>query len=306
MSELASALQEYLALRRALCYKLERTGQILSDFVDHLDAVAITHVSIEVAVAWAVQTPNPESSWRAGRLSAVRGFARYLNALDPRHQVPPSGLIPHRGRRPNPYVFSEADIDALIAATRTIRSWFRAITMEALIGLLAVSGLRVGEAVRLRRDDVDFDTGVLRVRDTKGGKSRDVPLHATTLDALVAYCSQRDGFFPTAETLFVSTTGTRLSTGGLGQLFAEVAGEAGLHPAPGGGRPRLGGLRHSFAVRTLLGFYNSGADIGAMLPVLSTYLGHVNPASTYWYLSAVPELLAAAAQRAESTLGALS
>jgi integrase len=302
MSELRDSLDEYLRLRRSLGYKLERAGKGLADFVDFLDDTSATHISVGLAVAWAIQAPGAESSWRAGRLAMVRGFARYLKAIDTRHQVPPTGLIPRRRGRPTPYLFSEADIAAVMAAADELRSPLRRSTIKTLIGTLAVTGLRVGEVIRLDRGNLDVDAGVLVVRNSKGGKSRDVPLAPSTLTALVAYRSHRDQLFPDAHSLFISTTGTRLRPSNLGTTFGELVTRAGLEPGAGGQRPRLGGLRHSFAVRTLLGFYASGADVAAMLPVLSSYMGHVSPASTYWYLSAAPELLLAAAQRVEAGL----
>ena len=300
MSELRASLDEYLRLRRSLGYKLERSGRVLADFVDFLDGTGATHISVEAAVAWAIQAPGAQSSWRAGRLGMARCFARYLQAIDPRHEVPPTGLIPRRQGRPTPYLFSEADIAAVMAAARRLRAPLRRSTIETLIGTLAVTGLRVGEAIRLDRGDLEIDAGVLVVRNSKGGKSRHVPLAPSTLAALAAYRAHRDQLFPDAHSFFVSTTGTRLRPGNLATVFTELASQAGLEPRAGGRRPRLGGLRHSFAVRTLLGFYTSGADVAAMLPVLSTYMGHVSPVSTYWYLSAAPELLAAAAQRVEA------
>jgi integrase len=305
MSDLARSLDDYLALRRSLGYKLQRTGQVLADFVAYLDAAGHTHVSVEASVDWAVQPANAESSWRACRLGAVRSFARYLQALDADHQVPPTGLIP-RGQRPNPFLFSEADIAALMAATRELDSPQRQDTFETLIGLLAVTGLRIGEAIRLDRGDVDLGHGLLEVRHSKADTSRDVPLHPSTRQALGDYCARRDQLFPDADALFVTTTGTRLQTSNIGVVFAQLAASAGLEGQPGGRRPRVGGLRHSFAVRALLDCYSTGGEVGPMLPVLSTYMGHVKPGSTYWYLSAAPQLLAAAARRAEATLGGLS
>lgn len=300
MSELSRSLDDYLVLRRSLGYKLDRAGEVLADFVACLDASGATHITVEAALAWAIQSPNTGSSWRAGRLAMVRSFARYLQAIDPHHQVPPPGLIPRRRGRLVPYLFSEADVAKLMAVASELRSPLRALTLETLIGTLAVTGLRVGEAIRLERGDVDVAAGALMVRNTKGGKSRHVPLAPSTLKTLVAYQDQTHRLFSNTDSLFVSATGTRLRPGNLATAFADLAGRAGLQPRPGGRRPRLGGLRHSFAVRTLVDLYASGADVAAMLPVLSAYLGHVSPASTYWYLSAAPELLALAAQRVET------
>ncbi len=235
MSALAVALEEYLALRRSLGYKLERAGELLVDFVAHLDVTSAEYVTVELALHWAMLAPNPDSCWRAQRLGIVRCFARYLHALDERHQVPPPGLL-HPGKgRPAPFLFSQSDVVALMAAARGLRSPLQAVTVETLIGLLAVSGLRVGEAVRLDSDDLDVACGVLAVRSSKLGKSRDVPLHPSTSDALRSYLLRRDVLFarPSSSALFISTTGTRLRTGNLGSVFGEVLRRAGLPPREG-------------------------------------------------------------------------
>lgn len=299
MSALAVALEDYLALRRSLGYKLERPGQLLADFVSHLDEVGAGHVTIELALHWAMRAANPESSWRAQRLGMVRGFARYLHAIDPKHEVPPPGLV-HRGeRRPAPFLYTEADIAAVMAAARGMPSALRALTMETLIGLLAVTGLRVGEVIRLDRGDVDLERELLVVRNSKLGRSRHVPLQASTTEALRAYLRRRDELFcrSASAALFISTTGTRLRSGNLRATFVELLDDAGLPRRQGGHGPRLGDLRHRFAVQTLLDWHLAQVDVGPRLPVLSTYLGHVSPASTYWYLSASPALLTAAARR---------
>lgn len=298
VSELAERLEEYLALRRSLGYKLERAAQVLADFVAHLDEAGRSHISTEFVLSWAIDTTNPESSWRAQRFGFVRGFARYLHTVDPGHEVPPTGLVPRRRGRLVPYLFSAADIEALMGAAIGLRSPFQAHTMQTLIGLLAVTGLRVGEAIRLNRTDIDFEAGIITVRDSKGNKSRHVPISPSTRDALHSYLTDWGCYFPDAKAALTTTTGTRLRSSNLGTMFAEVVSLAGLGVKPQGALPRLRGLRHSFAVSALVAFYDSGADVAAMLPVLSAYMGHLSPASTYWYLSASPELLAAAAHRA--------
>jgi integrase/recombinase XerD len=297
MSALGSALADYLALRRSLGYKLQRAGQLLAGFVDYADAAGAAHVTTSLALEWTMLAPGTGSGWRAQRLGVIPCFARYLHAADTRHEIPPPGLLP-RGQRPEPFLYSPAHVLALTAEARKLRSLLQAATTETLIGLLAVTGLRVGEVIRLDGEDIDLDEGVLTVRSTKAGKSRHVPLHPTTTAALAAYLRRRDLLFPCPVTpaLFISTTGTRLRSQNLGTLFAGLADRAGL-AACDGRRPRLAGFRHSFAVQTMLGWHQAGADVAAQLPVLSAYLGHVSPASTYWYLSASPELLAAAATR---------
>jgi integrase len=184
-------------------------------------------------------------------------------------------------------------------AARQLRSPLRSATLETLIGLLAVTGLRVGEVMRLDRNDVDLDAALLLVRNSKGGKSRELPLHPSTVASLRTYSARRDALFPRPQcaAFFISTAGTRLLSGNLRTIFDDLASRAGLLNDQQRRRPRLGELRHSFAIATLTGWHNDGIEIGPRLPLLSSYLGHVNPASTYWYLSATPELLTAAARR---------
>jgi integrase len=296
MTDLRAALADYLALRRSLGYKLERPARLLAEFVSYLEQRGAGRVSVELALDWA-SLSNGESRWPAQRLGMVRGFARYLQALDPAAEVPPRGLLPGAEHRPAPYLYSPADITALMAAARGFGSPLRAATLETLIGLLAVTGLRVAEVLRLDRGDVDFDRRLLMVRSSKLGKSRLVPLHPSTIKALQTYLARRDQLFPNPSTasLFISTTGSRLRAGNLRDAFLTLLDAASLRSRSR--RPRLGGFRHSMAVATLLGWYEQGDDVQAQLPLLSTYLGHLNPRSTYWYLQAAPELLAAAARR---------
>jgi integrase/recombinase XerD len=236
----------------------------------------------------------------------VRGFARYAQSIDPAHEVRPKWLLPPGRRRPALYLFSDDKIVALMAGARRLRSALRAATTETVIGLLAVSGLRVGEILRLDRRDVAVDAGHLVVRDSKTGKSRLVPLRPSTIEALHRFSAQRDRLLPHPATnsMFVSAKGTRLGSGSLRTAFAETARNAGLAVRAGGVGPRLADLRHTFAVKTLTDWHHQGRDVQALLPLLSAYLGHVSPASTYWYFSACPHLLAAAATRLEGQAGA--
>jgi integrase len=307
MSGLAIMLEEYLARRRSLGYKLERAGVVLADFVAYLERAGAEQITVDLAVAWAMLTANPDSGWRAQRLGAVRCFARYLHGIDPRHQVPPPGLL-YRGRgRPEPFLYREQDILALIAAARELRSPLQAVTIETFVGLLATTGVRVGEAIRLDRGDVDLARCSLLVRDSKGGRSRHVPLHPTTARMLRSYLARRDELFPVpgSPALFISCAGTRLRHGNLHTVFARLLERAGLPRRGSSPRPRLGDLRHSFAVQTLLDWHLAELDVAARLPVLSTYLGHSSPLSTYWYLTASPQLLAAAARRLDRAWQAL-
>ncbi len=256
-------------------------------------------------MARATLPPNGASDWWAQRLSVVRAVARHLHAIDPAHEVPPADLLPGHSHRATPYLYSDADIAALMAAARELRSPLRAATFETLVGLLAVSGLRIGEALRLDRDDVDLVEGVLAVRLTKFGKSREVPVHASTTDALAAYARERDRLCPRPDgpAFFVSTAGTRLLYCNAHLAWLELVRRAGLQPRSATCRPRPHDLRHGFAVATLLRWYRDGADVAARMPMLSTYLGHVHPANTYWYLTAAPELLNLVVVRLEASFG---
>lgn len=310
MSGLADTAQDYLLIRRALGFKLERHARLLPDFVTFLDDAGASFVTTDLALRWATQ-PAGSATWWAERLSVVRGFARHLATIDARTQVPPAGLLKRPGparRRAVPYLYSSQDIVALMNAARELRP-LQAATYETLIGLLAVGGLRAGEVIRLDRDDLDDERSVLIIRDTKFGKSRLVPLHESTLAALHGYLRRRDELCPQAvsgPSLFISTTGTRLLYKVVQPTFARLCNRAGLRPRSPRCRPTLHGLRHSLAVTTLLDWYRSDADIDALLPRLSTFLGHVDPASTYWYLHTSPELLTAAAARLQHAAGDLS
>ena len=305
MTELAEALADYLALRRSLGYKLERSSKELVRFVLFVEAHGARHLSTDLALRWAVATSNPHSGWRRQRLGFVRCFARYLRSIDPRHEVPPTRLLPPGPGRPAPVLYSREQVVALMGAARRLTSPLRAATLETVIGLLAVTGLRVGEVLALDRSDLDVDTGTLLVRNAKGNRSRIVPLHPSSLDALAGYLAVRDRFVtaPEERSFFVSTAATRVTSASLRRAFAEATALAGESLRGHGRRPRLGDFRHTFAVATLLEWHEMGRDVTSMLPVLSSFLGHVSPASTYWYFSASPELLAAAAGRLEVHLG---
>ncbi len=307
MTDLRQALDDYLAIRRALGFKLQRVGQLLPGFVTHMEQSGAATITTELALAWAKQ-PAGGAAWWKIRLRAVRGFARHLQNVDPCTEVPPADLLPAPLSRATPYLYSESDIGRLMTAARTFVSPLKAATYETLVGLLATTGLRVGEAIRLDRADLDWDNGVLTVCSSKFGKSREVPLHPSTLGALRAYQLRRDQLCPRpkAPSFFISTTGTRLDQPTVGSTFVVLARQAGLRPRSLRCRPRPHDLRHSFAVRTLLNWYRAGDNVESKLPLLSTYLGHVSPASTYWYLTAAPELLALVSKRLEHALEELA
>jgi integrase/recombinase XerD len=301
MSTMRQAAEDYIALRRAMGFKLDKPGRLVRQFAVHLDRLGTQQITIDSALAWARQPEQADPSWWAYRLSAVRGFAAYLQPRMSGIQVPPADLLPLRTRRATPYLYSGEDIAALMTAARTLHTSLVAATYETLIGLLAVTGLRVGEALNLDRADVDLAAGMLTVVNGKFGKSRQVPLHPSTVARLGDYARRRDGFIPVprSSTFFLSTAGTRLSDCRVEATFRALVRSAGLQPRSARCRPRLHDLRHTFAVSTVLDWYRDGQDVQARMPLLSTYLGHVDPSATYWYLSAAPELMALACARLE-------
>lgn len=303
MNELRSALQDYLRVRRALGYKLKETERLLGQFVAYCEQSGTCVVTTDVALAWATLPVGADPSWWAQRLSKVRCFARWLQTLEPATEVPPTDILTGRPRRAVPYLYTGAEVVAIMAAARCLRSPLQAHTYQTLVGLLAVTGLRVGEAIRLNRDDVCLGSGLVRVIKSKFNKSREVPLHPTTVEALRRYVECRDRLCPQPRSgsFFLSTVGTTLTYSTVRSTFQRLAHEAGLRPRAGRCRPRLHDLRHSLACEILIGWYRDGVDVNARLPLLSTWLGHVKPESTYWYLSAVPELLGLASRRLEDT-----
>ena len=308
MSVLEQDLADYLQLRRSLGHELAEARWLLPDFVAYLDTHRSATVTIESALAWAQQSATGRvTTVGPRRMTAARGFARYLAGIHASTEVPPPGLMPYRQRWRRPFIYSEADIDTVMdQAHCSITSPLRAATYETLIGLLAASGLRIGEAIKLDRDDVDWTNGVLLIRESKFNKTRLVPLHSSVMRVLAEHAELRDTLQPRPKepSFFVSLTRKRLCYAAVSQTFRQLINNTGIGTgAPSA--PRLHDLRHTFAVRTLLSWYRSDEDVQAKIPSLSTYLGHREPSSTYWYLSAAPELLALAAARQNTNWSAV-
>lgn len=309
MTGLAKALGEYLTLRRALGYKLRQMAQVLPQFVRFVESEGATSITTELALRWAQEDPAASSVTHSDRLGMVRRFAAWRSATDPRTEVPPECLLLRRYQRPTPYIYSQAEIESIVlsAASLPSKRGLRGLTCSTLFGLLAVTGMRIGEAVALDRDDVNLETGILAIREGKLGKSRFVPIHPTTGYALEDYSKKKDAILPALQTpaFFVSERGGRMSAFSAGDNFVKVSRMIGLRPpAVGGARgrgPRLHDLRHRFAVSTLIHWYRSGADVDREMPKLATYLGHKGPEQVYWYLQAVPELLELATERSRRT-----
>lgn len=299
MSALRARAEEYLVMRRALGFKLESHGPRLLSFVGFCEDRGATTVTTDLAVQWAVSTASDHEAYQARRLDVVRIFARHLQPLDPATEVPPEDVLDRRQWRIPPYLYSPQEVTALMSAAGRLRPAIRAATWRTLIGLLAVTGMRQGEACRLGREDVDLNEETIVIEDSKFGKSRMVFLHPSAAAALRVYSRVRGEAFPQAGTFLVNSLGRPLDRRNTPATFAQLVRTAGIQVPPGQRAPRLHDLRHVFTVATLLDWYRDGGDVQARLPVLSTWLGHIDPKSTYWYLQAVPELLALAAARLE-------
>jgi integrase len=234
MSGLSLKVADYLAVRRSLGYKLARPEKLLAQFTAYLDQAGAATVTTEHALGWAI-LPGGDPAWRAYRLAVVRGFTAWLATTDPAAEIPPAGLIPSRKQRATPYLYDDREVAALIAAAESLRFPLRTATYQTLIGLLAVTGMRVGEVIGLDRGDADLDAGVLTVRNGKHGKSRLVPAHDTTAQALVGYLHLRDRLCPDAapEAVLVSPAGTRLLYCNVHATRKKLAASAGLRPRSG-------------------------------------------------------------------------
>jgi integrase/recombinase XerD len=297
VSALRGHVADYLRLRRALGYRLEREERLLGQFCSYLEAAGAATVTSGLAISWARQPVRAQPAQWAKRLGVIRRFAAWLHVLDPAAEIPPAGVFPARRNRPAPYLMSGDQVRMLLDGARAVRTPLLAAGLETLFGLLAASGMRIGEAVALTRGDVSLDTGVITVREAKHGRERLVPLHPTTTSALRKYASDRDRLCPRPRsgTFFVSSTGTALDRSGAGKHFRKITIAAGIRTSTR--RPRIHDLRHRFAVTTLTRWIREGQDADASIALLSAYLGHVSPSDTYWYLSASPELMELAALR---------
>ena len=296
------AVEEYIEMRRGLGFKLLEAKVSLINFASFLKQRGAAHITISLSMEWAQQDKTARPAEWARRLSFIRGFARHWSAHDPQTEVPPSGLLPHRPGRARPYLYSDDEVRKLLQAALQLPSvrGLRGPTYNCLLGLLAVTGLRISETRNLRTDDVDLNEGILTIRGTKFGKSRLVPIHPSTCTVLLDYAAQRDRFLARRpDMFFVSGRGTRLDGGEVRRTFYYLSRQIGLRGASDSHGPRLHDFRHRFAIETLVQWYRSGQDVERRLPILSTYLGHVHVADTYWYLTACPELMGLAVKRFE-------
>jgi integrase/recombinase XerD len=307
MTVLENQLAEYLQVRRRLGFKLKLDGYLLADFVAFLETAGAERITSDLSVMWA-RRPGASARYHMERLSMVRGFARYLATIDPASEIPPIDLLHARENRNAPYLYCEREIGELIAAAAALTPAQRGATYRTVIGVMATSGLRIGETLALDRGDVDLELGVLHIRDGKGRRHRDVPVHHSTTEVLRGYARLRDRACRRPETpaFFISTIGARVTGSRFHKTFRKLIAQVDPQPGREQAHRRPHDLRHTFAVRTLLGWHRAGVDIDRAMPLLSTYLGHSNPSSSYWYLQASPELMALVAKRLDNALGGRS
>ena len=311
MNTLRQAVQDYLDLRRSLGFKLNKAGNALPDFVAFMEQHRAPYVTQALALAWAQQPSGVQPAQWAQRLTYVRQFARHRSATDLRTEIPAPGLLPFQPKRARPYLYSTREIRALLQAAldmpyRNEREELLPSTYYCLFGLLSVSGMRLGEARNLELKDVDLTAGILTVRGAKLGKTRFVPLHASTCEVLANYIAQRERHWagrPVSSYLFVSSWGNRLDSGQIHRAFYALSRKIGLRGESDSHGPRLHDMRHVFATNTLVRWYQSDQDPERRLPILSAYLGHVHVEDTQWYLNGSPELMREAMRRLEQRWG---
>ena len=307
MNSVRNAIEDYIALRRSLGFKLHGMATSLGKFASFLEQKEAPYITTALALEWAMQTVDHSPSHWAQRLGFVRVFARHWSATDPRTEIPPAGLLPFRARRARPYLYTEQEIQRLLTAAKSLSSssGLRPWTYHCLFGLLAVSGLRISEAIKLERQDVDFHQELLTIRQTKFNKSRLIPLHTSTRDVLTQYAEHRDRLVPSPRSscFLLNDCGRCLERSTVLRTFHDLSRQIGLRGPSDHTGPRIHDFRHGFALNTLIQWYRAGEDIERRLPVLSTFLGHTHVADTYWYLSVHPELMGLATSRLEQRWG---
>lgn len=307
MTPLLDTIEDYISLRRSLGFQLRDAANGLRSFAAFMERVGASYITTELAREWAMQPAHCQPAEWAKRLGWVRVFARHWSATDPRTEIPPLGLLPFRPRRARPYLYSDNEICKLLAAARKLApsDGLRPWSYYCLFGLLVVSGLRIREALKLERNDVDLQEGLLVIRQTKFNKTRLVPLHNSTREVLLHYARRRDRLLPkpVSACFLLNDHGRGLEGSAVRRTFYELSRQIGLRGPTDRNGPRIHDFRHRFAVHTLIQWYRSSEDIERRLPVLSTYLGHAHVADTYWYLSVHPELMGLATQRLERRWG---
>jgi integrase len=301
-------VNEYVTRRQALGFRMETEKAELIRFSRYVGQRGKQGwLTQAIVLEWLGASPNASRTYQARRLASLRSFAKYLAIYEPRTEIPPAKLFGKTECRPEPHIYSDQELFELFRTCEKARppGGLRGRTYRLLFGLLAVTGMRVSEALKLNNRDVDLDNGVLKIRDTKFRKSRLVPLHISTTRALRQYVRARDTHhsLPQTEAFLLSEKGGRLPYRTVQGFFREIRARLGWAHQRGGRAPRIQDLRHSFACRRLLAWYKRGLDVESLIPSLSTYLGHAKVTDTYWYLTGIPELLNIAGRRFEQFAG---
>ncbi len=307
MNSLRQSVDEYLNMRRSLGFKLHDAGNALLDFVTFMELHKAPYITPALALSWAQQPVNVQPSTWAQRLSYVRVFARYHISSDPRTQIPPSGLLPFKPKRARPYLYTDKQIESLLCGALSMPQHYKACALLPWVyycgfGLLSVTGLRLGEVCNLELQDVDLEASVLTIRNAKFGKTRLLPLHATTCKVLNDYIARRQQHWANrtvSSYLLVSSRGNRVDEAQIRRIFYRLSRQIGLRGATDSHGPCVHDFRHRFATNTLLNWYRADKDPERLLPILSAYLGHVHVADTQWYLESSPELMREAMNRVE-------
>ena len=309
MTSLSDRLSGYLDHRRRFGADMTSVGKVLKPFVDFADAEGAERVTTDLVLRWKETFGSAGPNTWGTRYPVVRSFANWLHGIDDRSEVPPKGLIPWRGTRPRPWICSDEEIGRIVAAAAALPSpsGLRGATFSTLFGLIAATGLRVGEALGLDDRDVDAGNATLAVRCGKNGRGRVIPVTRCVVDRLQAYQGFRSRVVGHAGSgaLFQVESGRRTKVDNAERNFRKVGQAVGLRRPPPGRRrgPRIHDLRHTMASRTILDWFRQGRDVDAEMYKLSAYLGHAGPSGTYYYIEAVPELLALASERGLRTLG---
>ena len=309
MKTLREAAEDYINLRRALGFKFTKAESLLKDFASFMERENASYITTTMALAWAKEPQNVLQSYRGSRLTVVRGFAQYLSSIDSQSEVPPYGLLPYKYHRCNPYIYRDEEVLRLLQACESLTAGngLRRHTYYTVFGLLAVTGMRISEVTALSREGVDLTQGIITIQKTKFRKSRLIPVHKTTLQMLREYAGLRDQIYPAVKisSFFLSDQGRCLTDFAVRSAFIRLSHRIGFRKSTDSHGPRIHDFRHSFAVKTIIKWYQEGVNVESHIPILSTYLGHTKPSDTYWYLSSVPELIGLAAARLEKRLGGL-
>ncbi len=308
MNTLRQAVDEYLTMRRSLGFKMRDPGCLLPKFATFMEKHDAAFITQELALSWAQQPVNAQISTWAQRLSHVRMFARFRYSSDPRTQIPSAGILPFKPKRARPYLYTDDEVSKLLELSLSLPQHYKTCALlprvyHCVLGLLSVTGLRLGEVTHLQLSDVDLDAALLTIRSAKYGKSRLIPLHITTCQVLEDYINRRQQHFANqtvSDYVFVSSKGNRVDDAQVRRIFYQLSRQIGLRSSTASRGPRLHDFRHRFATNTLLSWYRADKDPERLLPILSAYLGHVHVADTQWYLENSPELMREAMHRLET------